>query len=68
MSEKSNLIKIIIPLLLALVVTPLYADGVSGSAAGGSSQNADGQLESCSETLGTLAVHEDQNAAWWHTY
>jgi curli biogenesis system outer membrane secretion channel CsgG len=26
-----------------------------------------GELESCTETLGTLAVVEDRNAAWYHT-
>ena len=44
------------------------ASGVSGSAAGGSSQGSDTQLESCSQTLGTLAVHEDHNEPWWHNY
>lgn len=57
-------------LLLAVLIIsmPAFADGVSGSAAGGSTQGADSQLETCSETLGTLAVHEDQNEPWWHTY
>lgn len=57
-------------LLLVLLMFSMvaHADGVSGSAAGGSTQGADGQLETCTETLGTLAVHEDQNEAWWHTY
>ncbi len=45
-----------------------FASGVSGSAAGGSSQGSDGQLETCSQTLGTLAVHEDHNEPWWHNY
>ena len=31
------------------------------------SQVAGGQLEKCSETLGTLAVIEDRNANWYHT-
>ncbi len=38
---------------------------VSGSAAGGATDNANSQLERCSETLGTMAVQEDQNAAWY---
>lgn len=39
---------------------------VSGSAAGGASDNSNTQLEKCSETLGTLAVAEDQNAPWYY--
>ena len=39
---------------------------VSGSAAGGASDNTNTQLEKCSETLGTLAVAEDQNAPWYY--
>src|SRR5258708_32710717 len=31
------------------------------------SQMAGGDLEKCSESLGTLAVTEDRNAAWYHT-
>ncbi len=49
-------------------VMSAHADGVSGSAGGGSASGADSQLESCSQTLGTLAVHEDQSEPWWHHY
>ena len=38
---------------------------VSGSAAGASAQGASSQLEKCDESLGTLAVVEDQGAAWY---
>src|SRR5436190_15035186 len=31
-------------------------------------QTVKGALESCTETLGTLAVVEDRNAAWYHTF
>ncbi|HVJ12196.1 MAG TPA: CsgG/HfaB family protein, partial [Burkholderiales bacterium] len=31
------------------------------------SRTAGGQLEKCTETLGTLAVMEDRNANWYHT-
>src|SRR5678815_1208078 len=31
------------------------------------SKTAGGNLEKCSETLGTLAVIEDRNANWYHT-
>ena len=41
---------------------------VTGAAGGETSQNANSQLEHCDETLGTLAVHEDQTADWWHYY
>jgi len=41
---------------------------VSGGTAGRSSQGANSQLESCNETLGTLAVVEDKNADWWRNY
>lgn len=41
---------------------------VTGSAAGGESQGGNSQLESCSETLGTLAMVEDTTAPWWHSY
>ena len=54
--------------ILTIFSMPLHADGVSGSAAGGSTSGADSELESCPEPLGTLAVHEDQTASWWHHY
>lgn len=37
----------------------------TGSAGGSNSQNANSQLEHCDKPLGTLAVVEDQNAAWY---
>jgi len=37
----------------------------TGSAGGANSQNANSQLERCDKPLGTLAVIEDQNAAWY---
>ena len=37
----------------------------SGSAGGANAQNANAQLEKCDKPLGTLAVLEDQNAAWY---
>jgi curli biogenesis system outer membrane secretion channel CsgG len=39
----------------------------TGSAGGAESQGASSQLERCDETLGTIAVVEDQSAAWYHT-
>src|SRR5512141_120422 len=38
----------------------------SGGAGGATTQNASIQLEKCSQTLGTLAVVEDQGAPWYH--
>ncbi|MBA3477238.1 MAG: hypothetical protein H0T52_02380 [Lautropia sp.] len=37
----------------------------TGSAAGATSANANGQLERCDQSLGTLAVIEDQGAPWY---
>ncbi len=37
----------------------------TGSAGGSNSQNANSAVEHCDKTLGTLAVVEDQNAAWY---
>ncbi|MEL0584844.1 MAG: CsgG/HfaB family protein [Candidatus Thiodiazotropha sp. (ex. Lucinoma kazani)] len=41
---------------------------VTGAAGGETAENANSALESCDETLGTLAVVEDQSAPWWATY
>jgi hypothetical protein len=37
----------------------------TGGAGGASSENANSQLEKCSQSMGTLAVVEDQNAPWY---
>ncbi|HEX2933580.1 MAG TPA: CsgG/HfaB family protein [Candidatus Binatia bacterium] len=39
---------------------------VTGSAGGGNAQGAMAQLERCDQSLGTLAVLEDQNSPWYH--
>jgi len=39
---------------------------VTGSAGGSTSQNAHSKLEHCDQTLGTLAVIEDQTAPWYY--
>ena len=39
---------------------------VTGSAGGASSQNANAKLEHCDQSLGTLAVIEDQTAPWYY--
>jgi curli biogenesis system outer membrane secretion channel CsgG len=41
---------------------------VTGAAGGATSENANSKLERCDETLGTLAVQEDQSAVWWRDY
>jgi curli biogenesis system outer membrane secretion channel CsgG len=40
----------------------------TGAAGGETSQGANSQLEHCDETMGTLAMVEDQAAPWWHVY
>ena len=39
---------------------------VTGAVGGANSANANGNLERCDQTLGTLAVVEDQQAPWYH--
>ncbi len=39
---------------------------VTGSAGGATSQNANSRLERCDQSLGTLAVVEDQTAPWYY--
>ena len=39
---------------------------VTGSAGGATSQNASSKLERCDQSLGTLAVVEDQTAPWYY--
>src|SRR5678816_4102414 len=39
---------------------------VTGSAGGASSQNSNAKLERCDQSLGTLAVVEDQTAPWYY--
>ncbi len=51
-----------------IVTYSFSASAQSGSAAGGNSADANPELEYCNETLGTLALYENQNDTWWHTY
>jgi hypothetical protein len=44
------------------------SSAVSGAAAGGASADADGSLERCEETLGTLAVDDGRNADWYSRF
>lgn len=52
--------------------TPTLGGGTgmsaSGGAGGANSQGGNRQLEHCGSPMGTLAVHEDQTAGWWHSY
>ena len=50
--------------------TPSLGGGgtvATGSAGGSESQDASSMLEKCDESLGTLAVVEDQTAPWYYT-
>jgi curli biogenesis system outer membrane secretion channel CsgG len=38
---------------------------ITGSAGGANAENVNAQMERCDQTLGTVAVVEDQNAAWY---
>ena len=49
--------------------TPTLGGGgtvATGSAGGAESNDASSQLEKCDESMGTLAVVEDQTAPWYH--
>lgn len=52
--------------LLALVSH--HAAAQTGAAGGAHAENPNPELEYCSDTLGTLAVYENQSDAWWHDY
>ena len=50
--------------------TPTLGGGgtvATGGAGGATAENASSQLEKCSESLGTMAVVEDQNTPWYRT-
>jgi len=50
--------------------TPTLGGGgtvATGGAGGATAENASNQLEKCNAPLGTMAVVEDQNAAWYRT-
>jgi hypothetical protein len=52
-----------------LATTPEIGGGsksaVTGAAGGATAENANSQLERCDQSLGTLGIVEDQNAAWY---
>ena len=45
-----------------------HATQAQGAAAGGTSSEANSQLETCSETLGTIMIDEQTNAGWYSAY
>jgi len=56
-----------------LATTPTTGSGESatvatGSAAGGATSGASSQLETCTETLGTVSIDEQTNAGWYSAY
>lgn len=60
----------LVPLLLAgcLATAPKLGEDkgtVSGAAGGATAEGQKSNLEKCDETLGTLALQEDQQAPWW---
>ena len=58
-------------MVLPLTFNGLYADEAGdgqGSAAGVSTQGASSKLEYCPESLGTLALYENQRDSWWYDY
>jgi len=63
---------LIVPLAGCNSTTPILGGSkgntVSGGAGGASTQGENAQLEKCSETLGTLAVVEEQEKDWWRNY
>ena len=38
---------------------------ITGSAGGANAENVNAQMERCDQSLGTVAVVEDQNAQWY---
>lgn len=60
----------LLPVLLAgcLATAPKMGEDkgtVAGAAGGASAEGEKSNLEKCDETLGTLALQEDQQAPWW---
>jgi curli biogenesis system outer membrane secretion channel CsgG len=45
-----------------------HATQAQGAAAGGNASEANSQLESCPETLGTIMIDEQTNAGWYSAY
>lgn len=59
------------PLLLAgcLATAPTMGENkgtISGAAGGAQAEGQNSKLEHCDESLGTLALYEDQQAPWWY--
>jgi curli biogenesis system outer membrane secretion channel CsgG len=73
-----NAIKVIAAIAVLMMITgcsgtmPQMGGGSGYTATGGvggqTAHDRNSQLENCTETLGTLAVYEDQTLDWWHYY
>ncbi|HEX9182044.1 MAG TPA: peptidoglycan-binding protein, partial [Burkholderiales bacterium] len=69
-----------LPLILGAALVPMaalaadpqpgggHATQAQGAAAGGTSSEANSQIESCSETLGTISIDEQTTAGWYSAY
>ncbi len=66
--KHSLIVLLLAPLLLACISQGTNQTAVTGAAAGGSSAGAHPGLERCSETLGTLAVDDGRESAWYATF
>ncbi len=52
-----------------MATTPTLGENkgtVSGAAGGTQAEGRNDKLEKCEESLGTMALYEDQNAPWWY--
>lgn len=67
-----TVIAVMMMLVSCLSTTPQMGGGsgytATGAAGGQAAHDKNPQLEYCRETLGTLAVHEDQTQDWWYHY
>ncbi|MFN9745877.1 MAG: CsgG/HfaB family protein [Betaproteobacteria bacterium] len=62
------LVAVLLMLQGCIATAPKIGGGTSsagGAAGGGTAQNQNKDLERCNEPLGTMAMEEDQNAAWY---
>lgn len=66
MDISNKLITKLTVLLFATLSANAFAQ--SGAAGGTATADANPKLEYCNEALGTLALYENQNETWWHTY
>jgi curli biogenesis system outer membrane secretion channel CsgG len=69
LAMRSGAVAAALALAGCLATTPEVGGGsktaATGAAGGANTANASSQLEKCDQSLGTLAVSEDQNAPWY---